>query len=109
MRPTLALPRYTGRRLAILVVALAVALVAAPTGGKVVAQGPLTLTERTDAANAPPSAPPATVRSQGLDPPAQVSGVQASARSDTKISVSWSAAAKADGYLVQWATRRAVL
>ena len=133
MRPALALPRYAGRRLAILVVALAVALVAAPSGGKVNAQGQLTLTDLdragrevellarieagrlvssgvtlylgTDAANAPPSTPPATVRTQGLDPPAQVSGVQASALSDTKIGVSWSAAAKADGYLVQWRTR----
>ena len=133
MRPTFALPHHPRRRLAILVVALAVALVAAPTGGKVNAQGQLTLTDfdragrevellarieagrlvssgvtlylGTDAANAPPSTPPATVRTQGLDPPAQVSGVQASARSDTKIGVSWSPAAKADGYLVQWRTR----
>ena len=153
MRPALALPRYAGRRLAILVVALAVALVAAPSGGKVNAQGQLTLTDldragkqvellvgveagrgdirqagvagtshktaglepnpdyrvqviaqRTDAANAPPSAPPATVRTQGIDPPAQVSGVQASAQSDTEISVSWSPARYADGYLVQWTT-----
>ena len=133
MRPALALPRYAGRLLAILVVALAVALAAAPSGGKVNAQGQLTLTDfdragrevellarmeagrlvlsgvtlylSTDAANAPPSTPPATVRTQGLNPPAQVSGVQASALSDTKIGVSWSAAAKADGYLVQWSTR----
>ena len=133
MRPALALPRYAARLLAILVVALAVALVAAPSGGKVNAQGQLTLTDLdraarevellarieagrlvpsgvtlylgTDAANAPPSTPPATVRTQGLAPPAQVSGVRASALSDTKIGVSWSAAAKADGYLVQWRTR----
>ena len=58
---------------------------------------------RTGTANASPSAPPATARTHGLTP-AQVSGVQASARSDTEVSVSWSAAANADGYLVQWAT-----
>ena len=46
MRPTLALPRYTGRRLAILVVALAVAAIWAATGGTVVAQTPtLTLAD----------------------------------------------------------------
>ena len=45
MRPTLTLPRYTGRCLAILVVALAVAAMLVPTGGKVVAQGTLTLAD----------------------------------------------------------------
>ena len=60
---------------------------------------------RTGAANnGPPSDPPATATTNALSPPAQVSGVQASARSDTAISVSWSAAANADGYLVQWTT-----
>ena len=58
---------------------------------------------RTNTANAAPSAPPATARTHGL-PPAQVSGVVASARSDTEISVSWSEADRADGYLVQWTT-----
>ena len=59
---------------------------------------------RTDAANGPPSDPPATATTNAPPVPAQVSGVQASARSDTAISVSWSAAANADGYLVQWTT-----
>ena len=59
---------------------------------------------RTDVANGPPSDPPATATTNAPPVPAQVSGVQASARSDTAISVSWSAAANADGYLVQWAT-----
>ena len=58
---------------------------------------------RTNTANAAPSAPPATARTHGL-PPAQVSGVVASALSDTEISVSWSEADRADGYLVQWTT-----
>ena len=59
---------------------------------------------RTGAVNGPPSAPPATATTNAPPAPAQVSGVVASARSDTEISVSWSAAANADGYLVQWAT-----
>ena len=60
---------------------------------------------RTGAANnGPPSDPPATATTNAPPVPAQVSGVQASARSDTAISVSWSAAANADGYLVQWTT-----
>ena len=59
---------------------------------------------RTGAANGPPSQP-ATARTDPPPTPARVSGVQASARSDTRISVSWSAVANADGYLVQWRTR----
>ena len=59
---------------------------------------------RIGAANGPPSAPPAPATTNALSPPAQVSSVQASALSDTEISVSWSAAANADGYLVQWTT-----
>ena len=59
---------------------------------------------RPGAVNGPPSAPPATATTNAPPAPAQVSAVQASALSDTEISVSWSAAANADGYLVQWAT-----
>ena len=59
---------------------------------------------RTDAANGPPSDPPATATTNAPPASAQVSGVQASVVSDTAISVSWSPAANADGYLVQWAT-----
>ena len=58
---------------------------------------------RTGAVNGPPSDPPATATTNAPPAPAQVSGVQASALSDTEIRVSWSAAANADGYLVQWA------
>ena len=39
-----------------------------------------------------------------LQPPAQVTGVSAYAASDTSISVSWSAADRADGYTVEWGT-----
>ena len=38
------------------------------------------------------------------NPPAQVTGLQASATSHTSISVSWDAAARADGYRVEWGT-----
>ena len=58
---------------------------------------------RTGADNGSPSDPPATATTNAPPAPAQVSGVQASARSDTEIRVSWLAAADADGYLVQWA------
>ena len=58
---------------------------------------------RTGADNGSPSDPPATATTNAPPAPAQVSGVQASARSETEIRVSWSAAANADGYLVQWA------
>ena len=58
---------------------------------------------RTGAANGQPSQS-ANARTNPLPPPAQVSGVQASALSDIEIEVSWSAAASADGYLVQWAS-----
>ena len=58
---------------------------------------------RTGAANGQPSQS-ANARTNPLPAPAQVSGVQASALSDIEIRVSWSAAANADGYLVQWAT-----
>ena len=37
-------------------------------------------------------------------PPAQVTGVTAAATSDTAISVSWDAAARADGYRAEWGT-----
>ena len=227
MRPTLALPRYTRRYLAILVVALAVAAMLVPTGGPVVAQGTLTLADfdaagkevvllalvnAFDLANSsgtvyqaaprsptvgslvagelgigPNNVPVTLIRlntnsiqvnhstegfllreyfrddGAGSDltghfqtsdgsatfslggenngskyavfdfpasqsalidgtgtgdlfilafyrnipapaPPAQVSGVRAAALSDTEVSVSWSAAANADGYVVQWAT-----
>ena len=58
---------------------------------------------RTGAANGQPSQS-ANARTNPLPPPAQVSSVQASALSDVEIEVSWSAAASADGYLVQWAS-----
>ena len=58
---------------------------------------------RTGTDNGSPSDPPATATTNAPPAPAQVSGVQASARLDTEIRVSWSAAADADGYLVQWA------
>ena len=227
MRPTLALPRYTRRCLAILVVALAVAAMSVPTGGPVVAQGTLTLADfdaagkevvllalvnafdlanssgtvyqaaprsptagslvagelgigpnnvpvdlirlntnsiqvnhstegfllreyfRDDGAGSDltghfqtsdgsatfalggenngskyavfdfPASQSALIDGTGTGdlfilafyrnipapaPPAQVSGVRAAALSDTEVSVSWSAAANADGYVVQWAT-----
>ena len=58
---------------------------------------------RTGATNGPPSQS-ANARTNPLPPPVQVSFVQASVVSDTAISVSWSAAANADGYMVQWTT-----
>lgn len=39
-----------------------------------------------------------------LQPPAQVTGVSATADSDTAISVEWDTAARATGYLVEWGT-----
>ena len=59
---------------------------------------------RTGAVDGPPSDPPATATTNAPPAPPRVSGVQASARSETEIRVSWSGAADADGYLVQWGT-----
>ena len=59
---------------------------------------------RTGTDNGSPSDPSATATTNAPPAPAQVSGVQASALSHTEIRVSWPAAAKADGYLVQWTT-----
>ena len=55
---------------------------------------------RNGAADGTPSAE--TQATTFRSPPAKVTGVSAAAASDTSINVTWSAAARADGYKVEW-------
>ena len=58
-----------------------------------------TLTGAADGAGAT-----ATVATTQLQPPAQVTGLRATAAARTSIDVAWDAAARADGYTVEWGT-----